>query len=140
MEHTHAVLHAYATHFCVHKLFEKEKNNVAIIQKPCNIGLLLIPRSVVAKQEGLKNLVRESAGDVEQCHQFLKNQSMKYSEMNVQCQKGNIARAFASYLPKIAELLFAEDGTEYCDRHRVVAESLCYKKGNTIIPRSYRIR
>ena len=132
LHHAHAVLLAYATYFRSRKSYEKEKNDNDQIPKAANICLPLKPRSVVAKQEGFKSLVRETVTVVENCRQLLKIQWMKCAEMNVASQQHDIARAFAESLPKIAELLLAEDGIEHCDRHRVVADFLQYKKADVL--------
>ena len=61
----------------------KESNNTAFIPNTCRIKLKLQPMAAIAKSDGLKHLMRESAEVVEQCQPMLKNKWFKTQWLNM---------------------------------------------------------
>ena len=86
----HAILGAHATYYQAYTKYMRDNNNKAFIPNACRFKLELQPMAAVAKSDGFKVLMRESADVVEQCQLMLKTKRLKTQLLNAIEHRNNI--------------------------------------------------
>ena len=82
--------------------------------------------AVVAKSDGFKNLMRESAKVVEQCQLILKNEYFKTQWLNVIEHRNNLTSNVLKSLYNVTSMLCAQEHSLFAmwTEHHIVAEYL----------------
>jgi len=118
------VLGAYATYYRAFTKFEREKNNKTFIPNACRFKLELQPMAAVAKSDGFKSLMRESAEVVEQCQLALKTEWLKTQWLNVIEHRNVLTINLLKSLYGVTSMLCAQEHSLFATwtEHHIVAE------------------
>ena len=100
----------HAKWFCKKEAYFGQKNDAEFIPVSARVKVTLDPVEGVAEDPAFKDLARELAAIVQQCRKLLREPLLKVTVLNVERLSLNIQKAFVTSLPKIAELVIAEEG------------------------------
>ena len=117
-------LKSFATYHQANRKYDREVNDVSFIPPGGRFIFTLQPKKRVEQLKEFKEVAQESESIVKQYRQLLKEQSMKVTALNVQALKDEMVENFATCLPHIAELLYAQENVENESAHTAVANLL----------------
>ena len=117
-------LRSFATYHQAKRKYDREVNDVSFIPPGGRFIFTLQPKKRVEQLPEFKKVAQEAESIVKQYRQLLKEQSMKVTALNVQALKDEMVENFATCLPRIAELLYAQENVENESAHTAVANLL----------------
>jgi len=112
----------HAKWFRKKEAYAVQKNDAEFIPVSARVKVTLDPVEGVAEDPAFKDLARETAAIVQQCRKLLREPLLKVTALNVEKLSLNIQKAFVTSLPKIAELVIAEEGGSDYGEHQAVID------------------
>lgn len=132
-----AYIDAFATWFRKNQAFLNMKNNPSYIPTDARVSVSLHPMASVDADPGFKDLVRETAGVVEQCRELLRDPILRVTKMNAEALLQEAQIAYIDALPDIAELVVSDeldDRAEKYGKHQAVVDLVSHHEDATLSP------
>lgn len=132
-----AYIDAFATWFRKNQAYLNMKNNPSYIPTDARVSVSLHPMASVDADPGFKDLVRETAGVVEQCRELLRDPILRVTKMNAEALLQEAQLAYIDVLPDIAELVVSDeldDRAEKYGKHQAVVDLVSHHEDATLSP------
>ena len=130
--HAKRTILKYATWLRATEKYDREANDPSFIPTDCKMKFQLQPSARVEATQEFKELAEETQRIVVECREKLAKQHFKCTSMNVNQQKTDITESFAMSIPKIAELLYAEENIQGVSPHTAAANLARHSRDSAI--------
>ena len=111
-EASHPVIQSFATWLRKRQAYLNMKNDPDYIPQDARIKVTLHPVEGVASSQGFRESAAKTAEVVKQCQLLLRDPILECTALNVEQLLTDVHEAFVSKLPKLAELIIAEEVSE----------------------------